>query len=259
MKTHNKTRQRMATITPFGLVLCALTMLILVGCRSSGALVTVAKYRVAGDKILSPLIDQRHANVWQRFNALFPAEFHPEIVFFSGIDAAQSGGIDGALLTTDASGQYWHLLLDVTDSYGSDELDRTMMHEFFHLITSRIGQVRYGAGQHCTGYYNGIICAQSGSYLDDYVQRFWSAFDAAQINDQSNHAINKRFASGHFVTAYAATNPMEDIAETLTEWVLADNMPSDNSVIGRKMRFFNRYPKLVELRQIIRSGLAQHS
>jgi hypothetical protein len=50
-----------------------------------------------------------------------------------------------------------------------------------------------------------------------------------------------------FVTDYAPTSPVEDIAESWTFFVLSPK-PELNSIANEKILFFYEYPELVELR-----------
>ena len=53
-----------------------------------------------------------------------------------------------------------------------------------------------------------------------------------------------------FLTDYAATSPLEDIAESWAFFVLSPK-PELNSIANEKILFFYEYPELVALRQEI--------
>lgn len=223
---------------------------------------TLANYSVQGEKITTDpaKVDADHAVVWQRFNQLFPAHLHPEIIEFKAIDAEKSDGIDGIMHQIDSEGKTWRLVLDTT-TYGASALDRTMIHEFAHLITLRPSQVPRDesrqAKDECEVYFVGEGCPASGSYLDAYFRQFWAGYLLSDQKDEGEDAKTKRFESGDFVTEYAASLPTEDIAEVFAEWVLQDESPTGDSIKEQKLRFFDAYPELVEIRNIVRTRLGK--
>lgn len=59
-----------------------------------------------------------------------------------------------------------------------------------------------------------------------------------------------------FVTAYASTDPSEDICEAFTFFVLWPRDPlADQAVWTQKLDFFYDYPELVSFRDQIRANL----
>ena len=57
-----------------------------------------------------------------------------------------------------------------------------------------------------------------------------------------------------FVSDYASSSPVEDIAETFAEFVLR-NKPTGNTIAEQKILFFYKEPALVELRNLLRNRL----
>ena len=85
-----------------------------------------------------------------------------------------------------------------------------------------------------------------------YLEEFWPDVSGTDF-DETPQAVYNRFDDTIFVTPYAATNPDEDAAEVFTEWVLEASPPQGHDVVDQKLRFFDDYPELVELRDQIRS------
>lgn len=54
---------------------------------------------------------------------------------------------------------------------------------------------------------------------------------------------------------YAATNVVEDIAESFAAWVIEDDVSGD-SMVADKLAFFDDYPELVAIRDRIRTEFA---
>ncbi len=59
---------------------------------------------------------------------------------------------------------------------------------------------------------------------------------------------------GNFVTSYAERTPGdEEVCETLTTYLLIDKLPTNDSLVARKIRFFNKLPGYPELRKHIQN------
>ncbi|MCU1410229.1 MAG: hypothetical protein JWR04_936 [Rhodoglobus sp.] len=209
-------------------------------------------YAVEGDEIIGS-IPSKYEAVWNRFTELFPAETHPEITLFVAIDAEASDNTDGAMQPNLLHPGEQYLALDTTGFDSPSEADRTMIHEFGHLLTLRKNQVPLNLGAYdCDVYNDGTGCPLPTSYLYAWESEFWPG----QIDvDESDDAIAERHVSGGFVSEYAATNPYEDVAESFAEWVLDDEVSPAGGVIGDKLRFFDAYPEVVALKEEVRAAL----
>jgi hypothetical protein len=60
-----------------------------------------------------------------------------------------------------------------------------------------------------------------------------------------------------FVREYASTNPVEDIAESWTAFILRPT-PQNDTVADQKINFFYKFPELVELRYQIINGICSY-
>ncbi|MEL0626326.1 hypothetical protein V6245_05130 [Salinibacterium amurskyense] len=220
------------------------------------SLFVLASYPVDGDELIGDAPDDQLA-VWERFNELFPADLHPEITMFVAIDADQSGGTDGAMQRNGLSPDETYLALDTSGSVSPDVLDRTMIHEFAHLITLRDEQIPKDESSvaSCPVYAEVDGCPADDSYLYAYFMEFWPDYTIDDFDAETEEDKEERYTPDEFVTDYAATIPTEDAAEVFAEWVLADELPSGDSIVDEKLRFFEDYPELVELRDTIREGL----
>ena len=54
---------------------------------------------------------------------------------------------------------------------------------------------------------------------------------------------------------YAATNVVEDVAESFMTWVIEDST-SGTSLVAQKLAFFDDYPSLVGIRDRLRTEFA---
>jgi hypothetical protein len=218
------------------------------------ALNVLGKYEVEGDVLVDDDVPEEYAAVWERFAELFPAETHPEITLFVAIDKEASNGIDGALEDNELRPEERYIALDATGSDTPEELDRTMIHEFAHLFTLRDSQVSHEIADEDCDIYANHGCPLDESYLHAWEEQFWP--DATDDDySEEDDAVAERYSPDEYVTEYAATNPDEDLAEVFAEWVLSDEPATGDDVVDQKLRFFDDYPEIVQLREEIRAGL----
>lgn len=123
-----------------------------------------------------------------------------------------------------------------------------LIHEFGHLKTLNNGQISPGNSP-CYGLRVSYGCALPGAYIEEFFEEFWKDIQQ-DFNAMGESAFYQKYRS-QFVTSYAATHPLEDIAESFAHFVFT-GFPSGNSVASEKLRFFYNYAELVRLRRDIR-------
>ncbi len=223
-------------------------------------------YPILDDDTISADADPGHLAVFERFSEVIPADLRPEVTHFVAIDQERSDGTDGAMdLPADEDGMpiegQYYIALDTTGSSDGATLERTMVHEFGHLVTLRPGQAvqptaeEWEAGDvaACP-----ILADAECPTEDSYLAAYYAAFPGRP---------DAEFDPDVYATEYAATHPLEDVAEVFAEWVLNDTEPpvvndgaewrevEPGSVLDIKLDFFERYPELVAARVAIRDGI----
>ncbi|GAB2761128.1 hypothetical protein GCM10027020_11840 [Nocardioides salsibiostraticola] len=223
-------------------------------------------YQILEGDTLRSDADPEHLAVFERFAEVIPPELRPEVTHFVAIDQEASDGTDGAMQhPADDDGipvfEQTYIALDTTGPSAGATLDRTMVHEFGHLLTLRAGQItpltdeefESDAVIECEVYAS-PECPIEGSYLYDYFTQFEYDDDSEYFDDE-------------YPTEYAATIPTEDVAEVFAEWVLDDGAPftvtdgdverdvEPGTVLEEKLEFFDAYPEVVEVREKMRAGL----
>lgn len=135
---------------------------------------------------------------------------------------------------------------------GEKEMVFTLIHEYTHVLTLNTSQLDTAIPQgECQTYYPGEGCTKEDSYLNRYFQKFWaSIFDPALTDYQFWYQQHP----DDFVTPYAATNPVEDIAESFPSFVFREQS-EPTTVADQKRSFFYAYPELVQTRSSIRTVL----
>lgn len=211
---------------------------------------------------------------WKQINYLLPSDLISEYVvslrlFTDGRDE----DLGGMNQMNDAVEQ-WQIDLDTADMrlFSKDSIEildytHTLIHEFGHLLSLNSSQVQLTQDEieDCSkGYLTTEGYAIKGSYLEQFVEKFWNVRllhewrTIDRINRESRR-VNRLYKfylkhSDDFLTDYAAESPEEDIAESWTFFVLSDK-PLPKSVKHEKVLFFYQFPQLVQYRKHIRSRI----
>jgi hypothetical protein len=235
---------------------------------------------------------EQHEELWDLFSSFFP----PVVLEHISRMEVFTDGIDGTLAYVDLDYEdrdldQWVVSLDALDTYKNDgqfydvELVLpTFIHEVAHIVTLNNTQLDYSTSavsvvdddafveesekqeRACTQYYALEGCTNSDSYLNDFVNAFWDDELITEMEDlisSSEVDLNEDPASelylqypDYFLTAYAPTGPEEDIAESMTLFVIGPK--SDGGTIAdQKLNFFYNYPELVQFRRIVRNGVLE--
>ncbi|NOH85850.1 MULTISPECIES: hypothetical protein [Vibrio] len=227
------------------------------GLDDEGNPIPINQYDVVGDRILEENVPKKSRLVWQRFTQVIPAQYREEIQVFEPIDG--NYGIDGSIHAINDDKSIWVVQLDIKGSVSEYDLDRTMIHEFAHLLTLRADQIPLAdtydttIKEPCPSYALPDGCTAPDSYLNQFVSQFWQPH--LPVSNSEVDALKRyQMHINEFVTEYAATNPAEDIAESFAEYVLAEQLPPPSSIANKKIRFFDHYRKLRLMRKNIRSS-----
>lgn len=218
-----------------------------------------------------------HESIWNYFASLIPEEDRSYVTEFS-IMSDGTDNVLGAVGPTFDNLSNWGLTVDILDTNDPYLLTFTLMHEFGHLRTLNSKQVsldplvfhnpdeqdiRERAISACHQYFTGMGCTRPASYLNEFFNRYWADFypewqEIELVEDEdARYSLLYDFYKiyqDQFLTEYAATSPLEDIAESWAFFVLSPK-PELNSIANEKILFFYEYPELVILRQEILTRL----
>ncbi len=216
--------------------------------------------------------------IWERVAGLIPDLYLKKIAHFELSTDGEEDFI-GAIEELEDRQGYFIFSLDLDDMLNNDLslnnrlLFETIAHELGHIITLAPDQVSWlelEDSDPATYYiYEYDLDSAPESYINLFFERFWSDIylewsdfyyeygiqyygeeHLYEENEQTLYEYLDDFYEKYadrFVTDYAATSPVEDIAETFMLFVLEDN-PTGNKVSDKKMRFFYEFPELVEVR-----------
>lgn len=250
----------------------------------------LVSYVVTGDALSKPfdsVVPSKYADeqsdraaqteIWNYFTRLIPPEDRAFVTAYA-IVTDGGGNILASVAQNTSDAKDWILEVDLLDATNKYVLTVTLLHEFGHLLTLNASQVPPNLAIYnnpesnaiyererkaCSTYFPGEGCSLSNSYLNQFFERFWldlydewQSIDAEDDETQRDALIEKFYTKyeEQFLTSYAPTSPMEDIAETLTFFILAPK-PEPDSITNRKILFFYEYPELIEMREQILNRL----
>ena len=233
----------------------------------------VAKYTVSGNSILlkengnhpSAFYSNttNHDAFWGFFSNLIPSDMRPELTELVLFADQEDGTAAYVSPLSDNDLSKWEMGYNLAYVWTSDrqinksETAYTSIHEYAHILTLNNGQVTVSGGG-CDRFFTGEGCSNTGSYINDFYNNYWSDIYTEnqridQNDDNGFFAFYEKYRD-RFVSEYAATNPGEDIAESFTMFVIKDR-PSGNSVADQKVKFFYNYQELVSMRSRIRAKI----
>lgn len=214
-----------------------------------------ATFSVRGDRLTTidaTASERRHAlAIWNRFVAITPARSRALLTEFQ-FNPTEKGGAFVARISE--TPEAW--VLNVAAGNDTEDLDELLVHELGHLVTLHRGEVLPATAGPCrtVTVYEG--CAAPKRLLAEFARRFWSAGEIAEANqiaenvqDGSEEDAGRiyRRNPGAFVSDYAATSPVEDLAETFAVFVL-ESPPTGTTMADRKVQMLAAYPDMVALR-----------
>lgn len=218
---------------------------------------TVEIYTVLDDGSLDPAATALTATVWETFERVATVDFAAEVMTqFRVGDAPDSDTL--AYVYQDDDPDYWILADNLATSEDTAQLIATLIHEYAHILTLATDQIDPEQAS-CSTIEMDEGCATEESTFLAFTHRFWDDYgDSAPEIANSDADVAWEFYLAHeddFVSDYAATNVVEDLAETFMTFVLEEE-PSGDSVVASKLAFFWEYPEYVVIRERIRAEFA---
>ncbi|WP_105615228.1 hypothetical protein [Vallitalea okinawensis] len=212
-----------------------------------------------------------HKLLWNKVTKIYPQKYEDMIRSFE-IASDGYNGTMGATAPMDDSKQTFLLSLDLADSFDAngyvsdDELTHTLIHELGHIITLNGEQVEELVDETSKNYTIQEGTTKTKSYLNQFYQQFWSKINDEYMKiqdlgeedpEQAEEEAMKFYEKyqDQFVSDYASSDPVEDIAESFIHFVLKDK-PAGKTIADKKVLFFYEYEELIKVRDEIRTSLA---
>lgn len=144
---------------------------------------------------------------------------------------------EASVIVSDGDPYKWVLRINLGFSDERDakkNLIYSLVHEYAHIFSLNDTQVDGFVEGECPNLFISEGCANPGSYIDDFENAFWADLDADP--DSEDFGGYYENAEDDFVTEYAATNAIEDFAETFAHYVLKDTTEFEG-VAADKIQF----------------------
>ncbi|MFK7996431.1 MAG: hypothetical protein AB8B87_19995 [Granulosicoccus sp.] len=233
--------------------------------------VTIAQYLIRDDLSLE-LIDnqqpeqaQQFEDIWKSASRLLPRAIINADVSQYHVSTDGVGETLAFVRQDDNDIEKWIMAFDhqdYTDGMQS-EFVHTTIHELGHIVFLENSEVDLQSTGACNTYSIAEGCPNPESVLNRFYQQFWTdiieenkaaeAMSEAGDEGAALEAFYEQYKN-RFVSAYAGTNPVEDLAEVFTYFVLSDR-PAADSVANEKIGFLYGFPALIEIRRGIRSQI----
>ncbi len=216
---------------------------------------TVEVYDVLDDGSLSPDASGTTLEVWELFQQIATPDFAAEVVIQYRVgDAPDSDTL--AYVYQDDDPDYWILAANLATAEDHDLMVATLIHEYAHILTLSTDEFD-DAGTCAEDEEMSEGCPAPTSAIADFRDRFWTGYEDAPAVDNDDEDVAYEFYLAHeddFVSDYAATNLVEDLAESFMTYVLEDSAEG-SGVVAQKLHFFDEYPELAAIRERIRADL----
>lgn len=198
--------------------------------------------------------DEAVTGAFELLEAATPREQLRDLSYIGGFD----GGAATLAFVVPVDDDYTGFVLAIDTVSAVDdpaELRLTVMHEFAHVFTQRNDQLDVsGDPDSCPTLWNGAGCFIPGSYVDDWINRFWSDEELATLPFNAvdeDAGVERCEVDPGFLGAYAASGPEEDLAETYSAFVFDLDVPEG---VQPRIEFFEDYPELAEARTLARES-----
>jgi len=241
----------------------------------------LARYAIdeAGNlSLMSGVDDPAYDDLWILMLVLLPTDYVDQYLYEFAVFESENTLAYVSELEEDV----WDLGVSIDDD---PERALTVIHEFGHIVA--LNNTQYDTypsiledreGTLSEDEYNAAIeadmaacptiafedgCPLPDSYLELFIEAFWDPAAVEQIVNgefEDSAAVFFDENPDGFVSEYAATNPIEDFAESFSYFVGLDeeSYPVDAEAypMDAKILFFEQFPELVEMKESIRENAA---
>lgn len=206
------------------------------------------------DGALVPAADTRESSVWEVFVRLVTPEFAAtSMTQYRAGDDPDSDTLAYVHRADDPD--YWVLAANMAFADDDQLLLSTLIHEYAHILSLGVADADPDTTS-CPTVELSEGCLAADSLLLAFYDDFWLRYgDVAPAPDDDDADAAAEFFLAHeedFVSDYAATNVVEDFAESFMTFVLEDE-PEDTSPVAEKLLFFWNVPEYVDIRERIRT------
>lgn len=230
---------------------------------ANGNITKVIDYRVTGENLNYQRDVAKHNQIWDLVTKIAPLnqlERVSEFMIYNGRVAGSSGFI----LKKSADLSKWQLGIAIDKAFeggfnANGELAYTIIHEYGHILTLNNTQIDASVSERsCSTYYPVEGCSYENSYINEMYELYWKDIENEHRAAQSSQSDLMAFYTRHndrFVTNYASTNPVEDIAEVFSVFITASEKPTGNTIADKKVLLMYESNELVSFREHTRQNV----
>jgi hypothetical protein len=210
---------------------------------------TVYNYK---DRRISPdFRSKKETDIWESFLAIadrdFADQYISQVSYFNDSDNTTAASV--TISPNDA--KKWDL--EVNLAYADDQKDllMTLVHEYAHVYSLNTSQLDSNDTGVCPLLVLSEGCTRGSSIIQQFTTKFW-----ADNNNELESQDFGKYYPGHeseFVSEYAATNAVEDFAESFARHALGVSSYPDGA--KPKIEFMSTNPDIQKNSQRIRANL----
>jgi hypothetical protein len=221
-----------------------------------------AEYIVSAGENISLKIgkdNEKYKQIWEEIAQLSPDSLSNKYVDTYQVFENKSDDTLAFVDDEDGDGK-WRIAVNLSgyNTSTTRENKSTFIHELAHIISLNSSQVNAGVQQNsCKNFYLDEGCTNGSSFLNNFQKTFW--VNIKKVKNENGESMAE-FDENKFVTEYAATNEVEDLAESFAFFVLEkdnENLGDDSILKNQKIKYFYNYPELVSIRKDMRSVLSK--
>jgi|GEM_PF-2985616 len=161
-----------------------------------------------------------------------------------------------SLSTTDDD---WTIGINYDEISNPRDTVLTFIHEYMHIVSLQDKELVstdefFDSSQPCTTLYLSEGCAEPDSILNKWHDSHWKPNNLTFSQEDDQDTSYSRYFDNQalFINDYAATNPVEDFAETFAYWVL-----NDETVPSAKKTYLDNDESLILIKNQIRASLVK--
>lgn len=219
-------------------------------------------YNIQSVTELGAITNSNHRAYFSRVHELFPEEYANKVTQFR-ILKDSSEYFDAFIETLPPEHKTWRYSVreELTKNSGSLPNAELIIHELAHILSyESIPGKKAAKIQKCHAYFVVYGCPPDNSYMDEFIEQFWSTADLDRVQQfiQSEDMLAAARTyyvknSTLYVTDYAAVNPEEDFAESFMFYVLGKEIAGARA--SEKIAFFAQYAKFAVVKSQILKNL----
>lgn len=230
---------------------------------TQGNILKIRDYRVTGENLNYQRDIAKHNEIWDLVTKIAPLDQLEKISEFM-IYNGRVAGSSGFVLKRSSDLSKWQLGIAIDKAYeggfnANGELAYTILHEYGHILTLNHTQINAAISERsCSTYYPSLGCSYEHSYINEMYDLYWKDIENEHRAAQNSQSDQMAFYTRHtdrFVTNFASTNPIEDIAEVFSVFVTASDKPTGNTIADKKILLMYESSELINFRTHTRQNV----